>query len=63
MFSSHVGDALRWAEVHWVKRSANLVAHNLVHYAKSISNDVIWLEDSPPPTLESLYHDYLAIME
>ena len=63
MFSSHVGDALRWAEVHWVNRSANLVAHNLVHYAKNISNDVIWLEDSPPPALESLYHDYLAIME
>ena len=47
---------LRWADVGWVKRSANLVA-------KNISDDVIWLEDSPPPTLESLYHDCLAIME
>ena len=47
---------LRCADVGWVKRSANLVA-------KNISDDVIWLEDSPPPALESLYHDCLAIME
>ena len=54
---------LRWAEVRWVKRSANLIAHSLARYAKNISNDVIWLEDSPTPALDSLYHDYLAIME
>ena len=54
---------LRWAEVRWVTRSANLVAHSLARYAKNISNDVMWLEDSPPPALESLYHDCLAIME
>ena len=54
---------LRWADVRWVKRSANLVAHSLARYAKNISNDVMWLEDSPPPPLESLYHDCLATME
>ena len=54
---------LRWAEVRWVKRSANLVTHNLARYAKNISNDVIWLQDSPTSALDSLYHDYLAIME
>ncbi|XP_075640412.1 uncharacterized protein LOC142612181 [Castanea sativa] len=54
---------LRWTEVRWVKRSANLVAHSLACLAKNISNDVIWLEDSPQPALESLYHDCLAIME
>jgi len=25
---------LSWAEVEWLKRSANLVAHNLAYYAK-----------------------------
>ena len=40
-----------------------MVAHSLARYAKNISNDVMWLEDSPPLALESLYHDYLAIME
>uniref|UniRef100_A0A7N2M6W5 RNase H type-1 domain-containing protein n=1 Tax=Quercus lobata TaxID=97700 RepID=A0A7N2M6W5_QUELO len=54
---------LRWVKVRWVKRSANLVAHSLAWYAKNISNDVIWLEDDPPPTLEPLFHDCLAIME
>ena len=54
---------LRWVEVRWVKRSANLVAHSLARNAKNISNDVIWFEDSSPLALESLYHDYLAIME
>ena len=54
---------LRWAEVRWVKRSANLVAHSLARYAKNISNDVIWLEDDPSPALEPLFHDCLTIME
>ena len=40
-----------------------MVAHSLARYAKNISNDVMWLEDSPPLALESLYHDYLAILE
>ena len=54
---------LRWAEVHWVKRSANLVAHSLAHNAKNISDDVIWLEDSPPRALNALYHDSLSIIK
>ena len=54
---------LRWAKIHWVKRSANLVAHSLARYAKNILNDVIWLEDDPPPALEPLFHDCLTIME
>ncbi|XP_065626120.1 uncharacterized protein LOC136066171 [Quercus suber] len=54
---------LRWVEVLWVKRSANLVSHSLARHAKNISNDVILLEDSPPLALASLYHDYSAITE
>ena len=51
-----------WVEVEWVNRKANSFAHNLARYAKNVSDDIIWLEDSPPPTLESLYHDSLSIL-
>ena len=46
-----------------MKRSANLVAHSLAHNAENISDDVIWLEDSPPPALDALYHDSLSIIK
>ena len=40
-----------------------MVAHSLAHNAKNISDDVIWLEDSPPPALDALYHDSLSIIK
>ena len=55
--------SLRWAEVHWVNRSANLVAHSLARNAKDAVDDVIWLEDSLLPALEALYHNSLSIIE
>nr|POF10641.1 hypothetical protein CFP56_27199 [Quercus suber] len=48
---------LQWVEVKLVKRVANGVAHSLARYAKTIVEDVFWLEDSPPPALEELYVD------
>lgn len=39
---------LRWTDVRWVNRSANLVAHSLAQAAKYVVDDVIWLEDTPP---------------
>ena len=54
---------LRWVEVHWVNRSANLVAHGWARNAKDAIDDVIWLEDSPPPALEAFYDDSLSIIE
>lgn len=33
------------------------VAHSLAHYAKHLDEDIVWLEDSPPPALEALYLD------
>ena len=40
-----------------VKRSANGVAHALARFAKNVEDDVVWLEESPPPALEALYFD------
>ena len=40
-----------------VHREANGVAHSLAKYARNIDDDIIWMEDTPPPTLEALYLD------
>ena len=39
------------------KRIANTVAHSLARYARNIADEIVWLEDSPPPALEALYFD------
>ena len=46
---------LRLVEFQCIRRSANGVAHSLACYARQISEDCIWLEDSPLPALEALY--------
>ena len=50
---------LNWADASWVKRSAKSIAHSLACYLKNVSEDIVWIKDSPPPALEALYHDSL----
>ena len=40
-----------------------MVAHSLDRYAKNLSDEMYWLEDSPPPAVEALYQDSLHINE
>ena len=40
-----------------VKRTANSAAHALAKYARQVDDEVVWLEESPPPILEALYLD------
>lgn len=40
-----------------VKRSANSAAHALARYARQVDDEVVWLEESPPPIMEALYLD------
>ena len=40
-----------------VSRFGNSVLHSLAKFAKSIFDNVIWIEDPPPPTLEVLFFD------
>ncbi|XP_023880084.1 uncharacterized protein LOC111992454 [Quercus suber] len=50
---------LRWSSVSCVKRSANTVAHCLARFARNVSNELVWIEDSPQPAREALYNDSL----
>ena len=54
-------DRLRWVQVVFVKRSANSVAHVLARYAKDLVEDIVWIEDSPPPVVEALYFDSVYV--
>ena len=53
---------LQWSRVCCIRRGANKVAHALAQYARNtLDEDLYWMEDSPPPALEALYHDSLSI--
>ena len=43
-----------WSQVQFPKRSANTVTHLLARYAKQVSHDVIWTEESPQPVLREI---------
>ena len=40
-----------------VRRSANNVAHVLAKHARLLENDLVWMEEDPPPAAEALYLD------
>ena len=42
----------------------DMMAHSLARYARNLSNEMYWIEDSPPPpAVEALYQDSLHIIE
>ena len=46
---------LKTFSVSCAKRSANSAARALARYARQVYDEVVWLEESPPPILEALY--------
>ena len=50
-------------EISCVCQNANSVAHSLDRYARQVDDDFVWIEESPPSTLEALYLDSLSINE
>ena len=54
-------NGFQWSKVQYGKRSANTVAHALAKYAKDVSNEVVWIEDSLPLAVEALYYDSISI--
>ena len=55
--------ALRHVVFSCIRHSANFVAHSLAHYANVLDEEVVWLEESPPPTCEALLFDSSFINE
>ena len=52
---------MRHVEFRGISHTANEVAHSLARFARHLREDIVWLEDSPPPTLEALYLDSISI--
>ncbi|KAK9994242.1 hypothetical protein SO802_023945 [Lithocarpus litseifolius] len=40
-----------------VRRSANNVAHVLAKHARLVENEIVWMEEDPPPAVDALYLD------
>ena len=40
-----------------VRRSANSVAYALARFARLIDNEIVWMEEDPPPVMDALYLD------
>ena len=54
----HLMWGLQWFSVRFIRRGGNQVAHVLAQYARNnLDEDVYWMEDSPPPAMDALYHD------
>ena len=53
----HLVFGMHWVDFSCIRRRGNRVAHALAQHARNISEDVFWIEDSPPPVLNALYHD------
>lgn len=49
--------------VNYIKQSANSVAHCLARYASQPGEDMVWLEESPPPAMQALYLDSISLNE
>ena len=45
---------LHSVSISYVRRGGNKVAHILAQYARNISDELYWMEDSPLPVLEAL---------
>ena len=56
-----LANRLRHVEFRGIRRIANGVAHSLARFARHLSEDIVWLEDSPLPALEALYLDSTSI--
>ena len=48
---------LRWVNISCTRRGGNKVVHDLAQHAKNINDDMYWIQDTPPPAMEALFHD------
>ena len=58
----HLLRGLHWSAICCIRRGGNRVAHVLAQHARfTLDEDLNWMEDSPPPAMDALYHDLLSI--
>ena len=57
LYTQCIAFALYFVSINCVRHATNSGAHSLARYARFIDEKIVWLEDSPPPTLEALYFD------
>lgn len=60
---STLASSFRSLSVGCIKQSANFVAHFLAHYASQLDEDLVWMEESPPPEPNALYLDSISLNE
>ena len=53
----YLAAGLHYVSFNCIRRSANLIAHSQAQYANVLDEEVVWLEDSPPPARDALYFD------
>ena len=44
-----------------IRLAANEVAHSLARFTRNLREEVVWLEEDPPPALEALYVDSCSL--
>ena len=59
----HLAAGLHFVSFNCIRRSANSVAHSLARYASVLDEEVVWLEESPPPAIDALYFDSAFLNE
>ena len=48
---------LHWVDICSTRRGGNKVAHVLAQHARNIPDDMYWIEELPPLTMETLYQN------
>ena len=56
-------NGFRWSQVQFTKRNANTVTYLLARYAKQVSHDVIWTEESPRPVLREIIGSFESTID
>ena len=58
----HLIRGLNRSDVCCIRRGGNRVAHVLAQHARqTLDEDLYWMEDSPSPAMDALYHDLLSV--
>ena len=52
---------LHWVNIGSMRRGGNKVTRVLAQHARTILDDMYWMEDLPPLAMEALYQDAISL--